>query len=87
MSYILGILLCTVIKHLTRQLKEERDFLAHSLGTSVYHGGKDMATSGSTVAEAYGDCLLPVTNQEVRRSKKCCSGYKISRTSPVAYFL
>ena len=40
MSYILGILLSTVIKHLTRQLKEERDFLAHSLGTSVYHGGK-----------------------------------------------
>lgn len=69
--YILSILFITVIKYLTRQLNKERYFLANSSGTSVYPGGKDMATSDSTMAEAYGNCLLPVTNQKVRRKKTC----------------
>lgn len=69
--YILGIFfLIAVIQYLTRQLKEERYFLAHSSGTSVYgwwerHGYKRLQK-----AEAYGNCLLPVTDQEVRRNEK-----------------
>lgn len=52
-----------MIKHLTKQLKEDFFFLAHSSGTVVYPGGEDMAASGSMVPEASGNCLLSVTKE------------------------
>lgn len=45
-----------MIKHLTKQLKEDFFFLAHSSGTVVYPGG-------SMVPEASGNCLLSVTKE------------------------
>lgn len=73
--YILGIFLITVIKYITKQPKEEI-FSGTQLGDFRLSCWQDIATSGPTVAEAYGYRLLPVSNQELRRNKKCGEAIK-----------